>query len=363
MRDQVLDLVKRYLPGPFRGGTNGNILTKCPFHKGGQENSASFSINLDSGLFHCFTGGCESGGGGDIRYMLRLLGLPRHAIDTETKIIGPILERNRELHAQELQNFSYGRDPFKADYELPEALLGVYEWLPTQLVEKGFNWRVLKDLEVGFDKANQRITYPLRDMYGTLAGISGGATQPWQKPKYKVYEGRKRSIDRRWIPGDFGDWFDDTFPDYRCENHDFLWNFHRVSPGLINLSVGQGTIYVVEGFKACLWMIQHGYPNTVALMGSSISERQQRMLHRLGVTVVLLLDNDAPGREATLRIGDLLWRPLYGKVNVAQYPDGDDDTQPDSYSGEQLAEITSTARPYIQHLHHEMRKRGILRWV
>jgi DNA primase len=356
MRDQVLALVQRHMNGPFKPAGGSNVLCRCPFHKGGEERKPSFSVNLERALFHCFT--CHVAG--DLKYLLRLLGLPRSMIDAEVRGIQPLLEKQRELHEFEKRHTFSIKDPFKADYVLPEALLGVFEWCPSHLLEKGFSMEVLRDLEVGFDKLNGRVTYPLRDLYGNLAGFSGGVT-PWTLNqswlKYKVYQGGRKGTDGTWVVGDFGDWFDKEHPAYVCQNHDFLWNYHRVYPRALSASEPDSTIYVVEGFKACMWMIQNGYYNTVALMGSYISERQQLMLHRLGCTVVLFLDNDNAGRRASYNVGRLLWRPMYGKVRVVTYPVGEEyeDYQPDDFEKPNLDEVVSKSLPYMEYEKHYLK--------
>lgn len=342
MRDQILALMGRYLPGPFKVSGD-NIVCKCPFHKGGQETSPSFGVNfVKGGIFNCFS--CHENG--DLRRLLRLLGAPRTTIDVELAVIGPELERQREIHKSQLKNFFADQDPFKAEYVLPEVILGVFEWMPISLVQKGFDPALLQDMEIGYDKNNNRITYPLRDVYGNLAGISGGATLEGQFPKYKVYQGghKRGSL---WVDGDFGKWFDEQHPGYRCENHDFLWNFHRVFPRLVEMSDQDATVYVVEGFKACLWMVQAGFKNTVAAMGSYLSERQQRLIHRLGGNVVLCFDNDDAGRRATQQVGRLLWKPMYGRVKVLPYPANHNKTQPDDYPIEQLQQMVLSAPQYV----------------
>jgi len=339
MREHIIALVSQYLPGPFKA-SGSNIVCKCPFHKGGQEHSASFGINLEKGVFNCFS--CHESG--DLRRLLKLMGASRQTIDAELAAIQPELDHARELHGKVKENFFRERDPFKAEYPLPEALLGVYDWMPTQLVSKGFDPLLLQDMDIGFDRAGSRIMYPIRDMYGTLVGYSGGATLPEQVPKYKVYQGgsKKGSL---WSPSDYGAWFDEQHPGYRFENHNFLWNFNRVFPRAISMSEGADTVFIVEGFKACLWMIQAGFLNTIALMGSAISEKQQRMLHRLGGDIVLCLDNDDAGRKATERIGSLLWGPMYGRVFVMPYPEEHkfERTQPDDYAAPVLHQLMQSA--------------------
>jgi DNA primase len=330
VRDLVLDLVTRHLKHPLRPSGNGNYLTKCPFHKGGEEKKPSFSINPDKGLFNCFT--CHLAG--DVEYMLKLVGLPTFQIEHEIKNIKPLLQKNRELmQYQKEHTFSTGENPFLAPVVLPEQLLGVYEWMPTSLVEKGFDPAVLQSMEVGFDRNQQRITYPIRDLEGNLAGMSAGATQPWQVPKYKVYQGAQKDEKGVRHTGDFGERFDENYPGYTFENHNYLWNFHRVFKRLAGMSDPSSSLFVVEGFKACLWMVQAGYWNTVALMGSYISERQVQTLSLLNTTVYLFLDNDEAGKRATIWVGELLWKKMYGKVRVIPYPmeDAGEDTQPDDY--------------------------------
>jgi DNA primase len=349
MREHILNLLQKYLPGAMRPGAGGNVIMKCPFHKEGQERRPSFSVNIDLGLFHCFT--CHVAG--DVRYLLRLLGLSRHEIDVELAVIKPLLDENRRLREFQKEHFFSSRDPFKAVQALPEELLGVFDWCPQLLLDAGFSMDLLRDYEVGFDRIQQRITYPLRDMYGSLAGIVGGKTLPQQQPKYLVYEGGRRDEKtKRLVPGHFGPWFDKMFPGYRCENHDLIWNYHRVYPKLLSeMSEDADTVVLVEGFKACLWMIQSGFPNTVALMGSYVSEAQQRLLHRLGSRVYLLFDNDEAGRKATRRIGSLLWRPLQGRLKVVEYPpedvqasiDGESDSQPDDYEAQGLHQMVANS--------------------
>jgi DNA primase len=359
MREHVLALLRRHLPAALRPSGQSNILTKCPFHKGGEERKPSFSVNVDLGVFHCFT--CHRTG--TMRTLLKLLELPRQQIEAELSIIQPAIQRQAELYKLEKANQFVHADPFMVEYKLPESLLGVYDWCPSLLVESGFDPSILKSMDVGFDRVNQRVTYPIRDMYGNLGGFSGGVTPGttrYREQKYRVYEGRRRGFDGKMLQSDFGDWFDDKHPDYHFENHDFLWNYDEVFAASIAMSDPKTRVYVVEGFKACLWMLQCGYKNTMALMGSYVSDRQQQMLHRLGCTVVLCLDNDEAGRKATLNVGDLLWRPLYGRLLVMPYPQEDwtEETQPDDYEPWALQEMESLSKPFLEYINS--RRRGHL---
>lgn len=198
-------------------------------------------------------------------------------------------------------------------------------------------------------------------MYGALVGYSGGATTltteyTWQK--YRVYTGKVKDEKGKWYPGDYGEWFDEWFSEeygvssseYKVRNHHYLWNFHRVWNRRCSNPESVPTIYLVEGFKACLWMIQSGFLNTVALMGSYVSERQQQMLQKTGCELVLCLDNDHAGRSATVKCGKILYQPMYGKLLVMPYPVEDDNTQPDDYESDYLRTLVANSKKFNDHL-------------
>ena len=77
-----------------------------------------------------------------------------------------------------------------------------------------------------------------------------------------------------------------------------------------------GIVIVVEGYIDALAMHQAGIVNTVALMGTSITEHQIARLKQFAPTAVLMLDGDEAGAAATLHAG-LLAQPLGLEVLVA----------------------------------------------
>lgn len=342
MRGNIVALVERYVGrGKFSGESN--IMFRCPFHKGGEETKPSFSVNVDLGIFQCFT--CKTSG--NIIKLLKNLGVSDSVIDAETHELRKELDENRERLKWKKRADWLTRDPFLAQTVLPEAMLRPYLWCPTRLVEVGFQPELLQRMEIGFDRVNQRITYPIRDLYGNLAGISGGASVAGQYPKYKVYKGGyKEPFKGYWVPSPYGDWFDEKFPDYDFHNHHFLWNFDSVYPSLFFGHQENPYLILTEGFKACLWLIQNGYLNTVALMHSTMSERQASLVHRLRVNVILFLDNDPAGREGTRKIARELRKQQPG-VFIAQYPHAED-CQPDDLEPEMVLAAIKGSKPYPQ---------------
>lgn len=338
MRSHILSIVERYLGrGHYSGDENMSL--RCPFHKGGEETRPSFSINVTTGVWQCFT--CHVSG--SLPRLLKALGLAPQVVDSELKDVRADLEAARAALAWKKRERWTAKDPFLAPTVLPEALLKPYELLPTRLVDAGFDPQWLHWMDIGFDRVNNRITYPIRDIYGNLAGISGGAAFSWQHPKYDVYQGRHQDPSTgRMIGSHYGPWFDERFPDYKFNNRNYLWNFDQVYPRLF-FSNQPETLIIVEDYKACLWLLQHGWLNTVALMGSSLSEFQRNLLHRVRANVVLFLDNNQAGRDGSAKIARAV-QTFQPSVRIARYPeDADEECQPDDLEAVELASAIQSA--------------------
>lgn len=323
----IIELIERYITPEWKHSGNNNIGIKCPFHKGGNESRASFFINTENGLYFCHT--CHIGG--TVPRLLNDLGVPKHVIDVETSDLRASIEYENTKKKIITENKFKG-DPYKADPILSETVLLNYKDIPTQLVEAGFSTNWLRFMEIGIDHQNNRIIYPIRDVYGNLAGVSGGRMFEEQLPKYKVYSGGYReSHTGLYVPSLFGSWFDTQYPAYEFKKGNFLWNFDRVYARLFHKRE-QECLYVVEGFKACLWMLQNGYPNTIALMGSNMTEAQYGLITRLSSDIVLFLDNDEAGIKCTRYMGSLLKK--HGNIFYVEYPL--DKKQPDDFSKGEL---------------------------
>lgn len=55
----------------------------------------------------------------------------------------------------------------------------------------------------------------------------------------------------------------------------------------------------VEGFFDVFKLYQNGYPNAVALMGSTISSKQASLLEKTGKRIIVMLDGDEAGKKGT----------------------------------------------------------------
>lgn len=311
------------------------ISSACPFHKGGRESHPSFWINRSTGHWGCFTCGAHGGG---LRWLLKELGVGSLGISAKLDEAEKNAKRFEEVEKSRARKKA--KKAFSGDHILPDALLGVFDFLPVDLVEAGFSKEVLKQHDIGYDRRNDRITFPIRDLFGNLVGISGRATLIGDLPKYLVYNGR-RVINGKEVPGELGEWY----PDYTNDGiRDHLWRLDKCYSTLMDNHSGQEQLVVVEGYKAALWMVQHGWINTVALMGARLSPCQERIIRKLGVEVFVFLDNNRAGREGSSRICQRLAISTFPVYEVSYDRDCESSAQPDDLVEEELEKALNNAK-------------------
>jgi len=310
MSEDVLAIAQRHLHKVKRSGPE-NIMALCPFHD--NTDTPAFTMSLTTGLYYCFS--CQERG--NLLTFLKNLGVTRVIIERQYRGLIDDLKKNAPRKA----------DPLRPDSgkfqnaEVPEHLLGLFDQCPLALLEDGFEEELLQKLDIGFDEQHMRITYPLRKLDGTLVGISG-RTVNGDRPKYKVY-------DR-----EFKDW---DLPLHKTYKSHLLWNGHLVYP---EVYFSRKPVIAVEGYKACMRMLQAGATNTVAIMGNEVSEQQKWQLERLGSEVWLFLDNNEAGFLGTVRAGMKIGLP----VKLLMYPD--DREQPSDLSPEEIKQAIDCRKDF-----------------
>lgn len=319
---EIAEVAEKYL-SRISPRANQNIMAVCPFHvkpDGSPERNPSFWMSLKSGHWLCHS--CHQRG--DLREFLKLVGVPPRVIDlmyaglledaSQELVPKPKVQRLKVLRANE---------PI-----IPEEALGLFDLCPIALENEGFNEEVLHSFDVGYDERNGYITFPLRDFTGRLIGIRGRSTRPYG-PRYKTYG-----------PQEYRAW---GLPEAQPPKTDWLWNFSRVAP-LVYIE-NRPSIFVVEGFKAAMWLHQWGWPDVVALGGSTMSEAQQMMLERLGGIIYLFLDNDDAGVKGRKEISRRLVHSL--EVRIVTY----DAPQPTDMGREAIMQALERSSSYFRWRH------------
>ncbi len=125
-----------------------------------------------------------------------------------------------------------------------------------------------------YDRFRNRLMFPIRGPYGQMAGFGGRVLDPDDVPKY--------------LNSPATDLFDKGRLLYGLD-------MARKSIRSLNQAV------IVEGYMDVIGLHQAGFSNAVSPMGTALTEDQFRLIKRLTRNVVLALDPDAAGQNATLK--------------------------------------------------------------
>ena len=241
----------------------------CPLpdHKGQTDRkSKSFSVNLKKGIFQCF--GCQAKGN-LLDFAALMEGLDPDNPEEFRKSALMLQERYSANGDDTVPDRPEPREPGNASgseaKRLVNAPLGFeLKGLRTDHPypqERGLSLETTQYFGLGFCEKGlmkARLAIPLHDHGGHLIGYAGrlvdDAEISEESPKYKLPGDRER---------------DGTVYEFR--KSEFVFNGHRLETPLDDL-------VVVEGFFGTMWLHQAGYPNVVALMGASCSERQATLL-------------------------------------------------------------------------------------
>lgn len=339
MESQVRRIAGQYLQR-VRSSGHDDLRATCPLC----DHTRTFMISLRTGVWYCF----HCGQRGTLLGFLRHMGLSGKQLDDARSALNlppPLPRRVR-------QRLEFQRAAARKQELLPEFLIQVYEGCPLALLEAGFDEEVLYRHEVGFDERNRRITFPIRDHLGRLVAINGRAETNDGRNKYKVYDARPPTDTE--AAGELHGIVENYMP----SNRDFLYGYDTVFPlRFYDKRSREEPLIVVEGYKACLWLRQHGFRQTVALQGSSLTAAQRRQLQKLQGPYYILLDGesgkqtpDKYGRCAAVRIVRQLSRsgrvflPMY-VVDGEEKPEG---VSPDDLSPEELNYIIANAKTLAQ---------------
>ncbi len=171
------------------------------------------------------------------------------------------------------------------------------------LKEKKYDINTLNDLGLAnndIDTFINRIIFPLDDRSGRVVGFSG-----------RIYDNSKMSkyMNTKETP---------IFRKGTCLYH------YNSSKEYVRESK---YVIVMEGFMDVIRASTIGVKNTIALMGTALTDEQISLIKKLSLNVYLCLDGDKPGQDADLHNGELLEKAgLNVKVVCLS-----DDEDPDSY--------------------------------
>lgn len=302
----IVELVSQYGVALKKAGRT--FKACCPFHT---EKTPSFMVNPDRQTWHCF-GACSTGGDAfafvmrweklEFGQALRLLAertgitLPTFTEDQrrdepEDRLYGINESASLYFHhllrsapsGEQARRYLEGRAinaKTIEEWQLGYAAPG-WEELSQYLVKRGYEIAdiiaagllVEKEERGSYDRFRNRLMFPIFDRQGRVTGFGARA-------------------------------LDDSLPKYLNSPQTVLFDKSRALYGINraqNAIRKQDQAVIVEGFMDVLMAHQKGYNNVVASLGTALTHGQVEQLKGLTKSLVLALDADAAGEEATLR--------------------------------------------------------------
>ncbi len=190
------------------------------------------------------------------------------------------------------------------------------------LKEKKYDINTLNDLGLAngdIDTFINRIIFPLDDSLGRIVGFSG-----------RIYDNSKMSkyMNTKETP---------IFKKGTCLYH------YNASKEYVRL---EKSVIVMEGFMDVIRAFTIGIKNTVALMGTALTEEQISLLKKLSTNVYMCLDGDNPGQDAILHNGELLERAGLNVKVICLKDDEDPDSFILKYGEERFKDLIKNAVNY-----------------
>ena len=331
-----------------------NFVGLCPFH---DEKTPSFNVSPSRQTYHCF--GC--GRGGDVFSFImekESLGF-REALEVLAQKAGVTLSvsgrgggKRRALTDVMEMACSHYRSLLRAPEgaavraylerrKMPPDTWDIFEagWAPPSwdslwknLSNRGVPPKealdaglILEGKNGFYDRFRGRLIFPVRDIAGRLLAfggrlVAGEGAKYINSPEGTLYSKRKN-----------------------------LYLLNKAKEA----ARSSGRIILVEGYTDAIRLHMAGYEETVASLGTSLSEEQGALIRRLADRCCICYDSDAAGQEAAIRGMYILQRAGLD-VRVVELPrDKDPDDLLTMEGGKRIFEkALSGARPLIIHHVH-----------
>lgn len=318
LRKQLAELVSRAegsLVNPERRGDE--LWSLCPYHD--DRSVGSFSVNMEHGKYYCFVCGAR----GSIRSLLFHLGIPREEIKKFEAVLSPFVLK----YLSDIDE----TDEDEPMMELPVGLLHHFDrHSKRMLYEKKHPKKLLEQLHVKYDRAFNRIVFPVWDLELRLVGVQSRAVfeDDWA-PRWKWY--RMEFFEH------LSEQYHDVLELYDPPRKRVLYNEHIVLRSWAARGKASAAV-LVEGPGHALRVMETGFP-CMATFGASPSDiqldRVRHAIRRAGnrPTLFLAYDADEAGMGASARIAHALHADA--DIRICELPpdlDPEDLTPSDLYA-------------------------------
>ncbi len=304
---------------------------QCPFHS---ERTASFTVSPHREIFYCF--GCQASGD-VISFVSKIENCSqieaakqlaeRYGIELPERITSeaaPSLDEKKRYFAicefvaqwghthllkapnilaylQQRNISSKSIDLFKIGY-FPEGERAIKSLLKEAairnfLLEDLIHAGILNEGKTTYSPFEGRILFPIKDHLGHYCGFGGRI--------FKADDQRSKYYNSK----------ENTF----FQKGSLLFGFDIAKREMQKTA----SAFLVEGYTDCIALVQHGYPNTVATLGTACTPEHLKALSHHVHTLYVLYDSDDAGHKATLRLAQLCWQ-FNLEIKVITIPEAKD---------------------------------------
>ena len=354
LKNDLVDVVGRYVRLEQRGG---NFWGKCPFH---HEKTASFSVNARGQFFYCF--GCHKSGdvisfimgiesldfNDAVRFLAERAKMPLPEVSyDDDKIREQKKQKERVLallkdaamfYVKNLRGANAGKhlDYIAKRKITSDCLLKFgmgasldFNGLVNYLKEKGYTHEEMLasgavDVKDGryYDSLGGRLIIPIINQFNQVVAFGGRLLE---KADFAKYKNTKETIV------------------FSKSNN--LYNLNNLKK--LKNERGLNGVIIVEGYMDTISLVQAGFDNVVASMGTSLTKDQARILKRYTDKVFISYDGDFAGQKASIRGLEIL-NDEGLEVKVVSLPDGlDPDDVIKQTGAEGYQKLLDEAKPLI----------------
>ena len=361
-RLSVVDVVSRRVPLVKRGQ---NYWGCCPFHN---EKTPSFAVNEDKGFYHCF--GC--GEHGDIiSFVMKSENMDfKSAIAELANMAGIKMPDFKQKSQQQLQD--------EENYiKITDATAKIYQDLLYQDIGKfaleyiknrGFSDEMIKKYRIGYAPRNNIVSSHFANVKIDKLVATGlvrvGNYGPYDffrdKLMFPIFNAHNQIVafSGRSLDGSEPKYINTTDTElFHKRQTLFGFNFARESIHKNNRSI------IVEGQIDAIQMQMHGFGETVAPLGTALTEDHIAILCKSNRNIVFCFDGDGAGQKAAVRASTLVLPFLRdtSDIKFAFVTGGKDPDEILKTSGENaMRKIIDNAIPFVDFLWETVNKNYLI---
>ena len=299
-RLSIVDVVSRRVPLNKKGQ---NYWGCCPFHN---EKTPSFSVSEEKGFYHCF--GC--GEHGDIISFV----MKSENVDFKTAIteladmagikVPEIKQKSQEQIEAEQTYVKITEDSAKIYQDLLYSESGKFAL--DYIKNRGFSDEMIKKYKIGYAPKNNIISSHFVNIKSDKLVATGlvriGNYGPYDffrdKLMFPIFNAHNQIVafSGRSLDGSEPKYINTTDTElFHKRQTIFGFNFARDAIHRQNRTI------IVEGQIDAIQMQNHGFPETVAPLGTALTEDHIAIICKANRNITFCFDGDAAGQKAAVR--------------------------------------------------------------